>query len=77
MWWAYPSRADTLADRSLVQLIAPADRLGLVGISLNMLYQDISNALLVELVENGLHTYQRSPLIQTTTPHTSRMSKKA
>ena len=33
--------------------------------------------VLVELVENGLHTYQRSPLIQTTTPHTSRMSKKA
>ena len=52
---AYPSRADAFADQSLVQLIAPASRLDLLGISLNMLCQGSSDGLLLELLEGGLH----------------------
>ncbi|WP_166806824.1 hypothetical protein [Cutibacterium namnetense] len=38
-----------------MRLSAPADRLELLGICLDMLCQDITDALLVELAENGLH----------------------
>lgn len=51
----YATRAETQAAAPLVRILAAAERVDLMGLSLNGLCQGISDVTLRELIENGLH----------------------